>query len=157
MVVFGMATVFIFQSYTIGSRNVDISYAQFRVTTQGRLGLDRMVKELRNSAYWQVSVSVSQQVLSFRVPVSISANGVITWSSVIQYYLGGINNRQILRLDTASGTTSVIANEVTALQFIKNTNPTTLSINLTTSGTTKAGDVIPIAVNGTVEFRNGSS
>ena len=156
LTVFGMVSVLIFQCYTVGSRNVDISYAQFRLTGQARQALDRMVKELRNSAYWQVTVPVSNQV-TFRVPQSISPNGVITWSGMIQYVLGGLNNRQILRQDLVSGASSVLASDVTALQFVKNTNPTTLSISLTTTGTTKAGDIIPIAVNGTVEFRNGSS
>lgn len=141
------------QGLITGSRTLDVTSVQTRLSGEVRLGMERMTRELRNARYSDVTVPQSNS-LQFRTPSSISADGNITWSGWLQYNLGGVNGQQLLRQDANSGTSTVIANKVTTLQFLKNTNPTTLTINVTTQETTPAGRIIPATLSGTVEFRN---
>ncbi len=142
------------QGIIAGSRTLDVTSVQTRMNGEVRMGMERMTKELRTARYSDITTSTSNPYLQFKVPSSISSDGDITWSGNIQYNLGGTGNQQLLRHNVTANTDTVLANTVTSLTFTKNSNPTTLSISITTQDTTPNGRIIPATLNGTVEFRN---
>ena len=151
--IFAVVAMLVLQSFTIGFRSSDEIHTRTRITGEIRSGIERIERELRNSAYARVTVLQPNQ-LQFTVPQNITSEGVITWGSAIQYILGGVNGQQLLRQDVGAGTSTVIANNITGLQFVKNANPATLSVSMTGQGRTAQGRAIPVSLNATVEFRN---
>lgn len=153
MAIFASISVLILQSFDLGTKSLNVTYTESRTQSETREGLEQMMRELRNSNYDQVSVPQAN-LLQFRVPQIISSEGNITWSNQFEYRLGGLNNEQLLRRDTVSGASTVLANGVTVLQFTKNGNPQTLNINMTVRGTSLNTAAISTNLGGTLEFRN---
>ena len=93
-----------------------------------RVGLSRMVTEIRETAPSRISMTPSS--ITFQVPSSLDPKGEIQWSDTITYMLGGNGNKQLLRTD-AEGT-RVIADDVQEVQFSANHPllPTTVTIDL---------------------------
>lgn len=153
LVVLSILTMMTLEAFSVGSRSADFTFTQSRLAGEIRKGLERMEKELRTSSSSRITV-VQPNVLRFQVPTSIANNGVITWSGTMEYSLGGVNNEQLLRRDVAAGTSTVIANNVTALTFTLDSNAATLAIAMTAQDATYYGTSIPVALTGTVQFRN---
>ncbi|MBI4358247.1 MAG: prepilin-type N-terminal cleavage/methylation domain-containing protein [Candidatus Omnitrophica bacterium] len=154
MAILGMITLFVFQSYDLGSKSSNINYTEARLQSEARKGFDRMLFELRSSSYNRVTVPAAN-VLIFRIPQIIDPEGNITrWSGQMEYSLGGTNGDQLLRLDRAADTTDVLANGVTNLQFVKSADPDLLSITMRIAGTSIHGIGLQTNLTGTVDFRN---
>jgi len=75
------------------------------VSENARIGMDRMIRELRNATQSTISIPASGQI-TFQVP----GNG-----NVIQYALGGATGTELRR--TQNGTTTVLCNNAQSLQF----------------------------------------
>ncbi len=131
-----------------------------RVSSDTRLGMDRMTRELRNSSVNQIlspQLNASANVLQFRVPASISATGRITWSNVIEYRVGGSQGNQLVRRDFGTGQMNLISSRVNNVQFLLSGNPPVLRITLTCGARTADGKLtIPSVLTGMVQFRNPS-
>ena len=162
MAIFVVIALFVFQSFDLGSKGLNITYTESRLQSETRKGFDYMMLELRNSNYDRVTV-LQPNVLQFRTPTICPEGsrtctiGDITWSAgQIEYSLGGLNNQQLLRRDLTAGTSAAIVSGVTNLQFTKNGNPETetLTINMTIGGTSIHGTPLQNALIGTVDFRN---
>lgn len=153
VMIMSIITVVTLQAFMTGTRLWDVTYTESRLSGESRMAIERLTRELRNSATARIAIP-QLGVLQFQVPASIDASGNITWSGWIQYSIGGLNNEQLIRLDLTNGTTTVMANKVTTLQFVSNTNPPTLTINLTAQDATDYGTLIPIPLSCTVELRN---
>ena len=153
LAIFSVLSLILYQAFSMGSKSLDTTSAQSRVNGETRVGMERITKELRSARYSDATVVQSDQ-LQFKVPQSISPEGDITWSGWIQYELGGIDGEQLLREDVSSGDTTVLANRVSSLQFVKNSNPDTVTINLTALDSTSYGNSAQVSLTGTVEFRN---
>ncbi|OGW87174.1 MAG: hypothetical protein A3C35_00475 [Omnitrophica bacterium RIFCSPHIGHO2_02_FULL_46_11] len=151
--VFTTITMIIFQAFSTGTRNLNVTYHRGIATGEARMGMERMTQELRNSSYSRVTV-IGGNRLQFQEPTNITSDGVITWSGLVEYRLAGINSQQLLRYPGSGAAPTVVANRVTALQFIKNANPNTLTINITIQSQTDAGHIMPVALSNAVEFRN---
>ncbi|MBI4395080.1 MAG: prepilin-type N-terminal cleavage/methylation domain-containing protein [Candidatus Omnitrophica bacterium] len=155
LAIFSVVVLLILQIFHIGSKTLEVAATQSKIVAGARKGIDTVNRELRNSSYTRVTVLQSGASLQFTIPQTITSEGSITWSGPIRYSLGGTNNDQLLRQDVNAGTSTVIANKVASLLFTKNANPDTLTIDVTTQGETLYGtDLDPIALRGTVEFRN---
>jgi len=141
-------------AFNAGTREWDVNYTQLRLNKEARMGIEGMTRELRNSDLARIVIPQAN-TLRFQVPSSITANGTITWSGWWQYSLGGINGQQLLLQDISGGAaTTTIANGVTALQFVANANPSTVTITMTAQGTTQYGTVTSVTNTGTIQFRN---
>lgn len=118
--------------------------AEIRATQEARKGIMSMVKELRQTnanslrtiggALYQDNTiynSIVFQVVSDNNGDGsvITSTGTTEWSAPITYY---VNNGQLIRL--FDNTQTVIANNVTALQFCRQVN--TLQVMLQTTVTT---------------------
>lgn len=141
------------EAFHMGTRAINITRTSSRLTSEVRSGMEEMIRELHGSTLSRISVPQAS-ILRFQIPSIISANGNITWSGLIQYSLGGVNGRQLLRQDLSTGATSAVANSITAVVFTRNVNPATLTIQMTAQGTTDYGTVIPIMLSSTVDLRN---
>lgn len=153
VMIMSIITLITMQAFTIGSRLCDVTYTQSRVSGESRMAVERLSRELRNSAMARITIPQAG-ILQFQVPSAIDASGNITWSGWIQYSIGGLNNEQLIRQDLTTGVTDVMANKVTTLQFVSNANPPTLTINLTAQDATDYGTLIPVPLSCTVELRN---
>jgi hypothetical protein len=141
------------QAFHSGARIHDTTYNQSRLSGEARTAMERMTRELRNSTLTRVLMPQAG-MLQFQVPAAIDANGNITWSGWFQYSLGGQDGEQLLRQDITSGATEVLANKITNLQFTVNANPATMTITMTSQDATDYGITLPVALSGTVDFRN---
>ena len=153
--IFSIVCVAIFGVYHIGMNSWDIVSVQSNLTGEARTAIERMSKELRTSKLSNIDSSQSTQ-LRFKIPTAInSSTGTITtWSNWIRYSRGGLNGNQLLRTDEGSNVATVYANNVTALQFTANSNPSTISLSVSAQNTTANGGLIPVTLTGTVELRN---
>lgn len=151
--IMSLITLLTLQAFHAGSRSWDVNYNQTRISGELRGGMERMTRELRNSTLTRILIPQSN-MLQFQVPASISTSGSITWSGWMQYSLGGTNSEQLLRQDLTTNASTVLANKVTSLQFVSNSNPATLAITMTVQDDTTYGTVIPGTLTSTVKFRN---
>ncbi|MFH1479173.1 MAG: prepilin-type N-terminal cleavage/methylation domain-containing protein [Candidatus Omnitrophota bacterium] len=99
-------------SWYIGGSKVDLQ-------NETRRALHEITKDLRQTRASTITGvpedNLNHNSIIFQIPTNISDAGVTTWSDPIQYILGGLNNRQILKTD---GTTQrVAANDISQLAF----------------------------------------
>ncbi len=153
--IFSLMVIAVFGVYQVGMESWDLIYVQSNLTSQARMGIEKINKELRTSTLTNIDSSSATQ-LRFKVPTAVnSSTGIITtWSNWIRYSRGGNGGNQLLRTDEGTNAETVLANDVTNLQFIANSNPDTISIAITTQKETANGNVVPISLSGTVELRN---
>ncbi len=130
-------------------------FIQSRMSYEARVAAEKMARELRSSTASHLDLS-QQGTLEFKVPAAIDAltGRVSTWSSPIRYQRGGLNGNQLLRIDTATNETTVLANDITAVGFVLNSNPATLTISLSSEKATVSGRLISFDLENTVELRN---
>lgn len=100
-----------------GDAQIQQSQARLLLQESLRDSLYRMGQEIRESSPARVAVANAGASVSFQIPAAVSDGGVITWSNSITYTVGGINNRQLLRTDTGTGQTRVMANDVQSIVF----------------------------------------
>lgn len=141
------------ETFHAGTRMHDVTYNQSRLAGEARLAIERMTRELRNSNLARIVIPQAN-VLQFQIPSSIDASGNITWSGWFQYALGGVNGEQLIRQNVVSGAWTALANKVTAVQFVQNQNPATVTMTLTAQDATDYGTVMPVSLSGSVELRN---
>ena len=104
--------------------------SQLSVQQDARRGLNTMAKELRQARLSTISGvpadGTGYSSITFQIPQSISAAGT-TWSTNIQYTVGGLNSSQLLRTQDANQ--RVLANNISSLSLSRNA-PTPDIINI---------------------------
>lgn len=133
--------------------------SQLVVQQEARRGLGVAVKELRQarlSAITGVPLDgTDYNSITFQIPEDISETGT-TWSTNIQYSIGGLNNSQLLRLQ--DGNQAVLANNISALNLRREAlAPDTINISITIQKNTFPGFSISqsnITLNSEVKVRN---
>jgi len=133
--------------------------SQLSVQQEARRGLNTMAGELRQarlSTITGVPADGSNNIsVTFQIPDAISESST-TWSKNIQYSVGGLNSAQLLR--TQDGQQRVLANNVSALSFIRDTlAPATINISITAQKSTFPGfsaSQSNITLNTEVQVRN---
>lgn len=152
--IFSFVCVIIFSVYQIGMNSWDLIFVESALAGEARMGIEKINKELRTSNLSNIDSSSPTQ-LRFKVPtVNPSTGAISSWSNWIRYSRGGVGGNQLLRTDEGTNTATVLANDVTNLQFTANANPTTISVSLTTQKSTSNNTVVPITLSGTAELRN---
>jgi prepilin-type N-terminal cleavage/methylation domain-containing protein len=149
-----IAALMIFGMFVAGGSHAHIMDTQMATQDSARIGLQKMLQEVRETAPSHV-VNLSTSALVFQIPTAVDANGNMTWSGNIQYTLGGVNNRQLLRTD-ASGTVSVMANDVYSLSFTGNTplNPSLITVQVEVRDSSIEGRGLKNLITGQAEVRN---
>ena len=134
-----------------GQNHVRMSDTKMNLQTSVRNGLTQMSLEIRHSSASRTNVGNGGASLSFQIPTSVGTTGTITWSSPITYQIGG-NGRQLVRVD-ANGNTTILANDVQALNF-SFVDPNTLVYSVTAQRTTVDGRALTTTLTGDARFRN---
>ncbi len=111
------------------------------VQQEARRGLNSLAKELRQARLSTITGvpndGTTYSSINFQIPDSISAGGT-TWSTIIQYSIGGLNNTQLLR--TQDGNQRVLTNNVSSLGFSRSASmPDVLNISITVQKNTFPG------------------
>lgn len=150
--IMSILVAFTIQAFLSGSRIAHANLVSSNIASEIRRGMESMTQELRNSSLARITVP-QPGVLQFQIPTNMTQDGVITWSGIIQYSLGGIN-QQLLRTDLVTGQTRVYANYVTGLTFTVTQNPATLAIVMTAQDQTPDGINYSETLRSAVELRN---
>ncbi|MDO8602712.1 MAG: prepilin-type N-terminal cleavage/methylation domain-containing protein [Candidatus Omnitrophota bacterium] len=138
---FSIISAAIFSVLSTGRNSLSAGESQIGVQQACRNGLDSMIKELRQAGVSTITGvpanGTNYSAITFQIPTAIDAAG-ITWSSGVQYALGGLNGAQLLR--TQSGIQKVLANNISALSFNRSAaNPNVVNINITAQKNTFPG------------------
>jgi len=138
---FSIISAAIFSVLATGRNSMSAGESQVGVQQACRNGLDSMIKELRQAGVSTITGvpanGTNYSSITFQIPAAIGATG-ITWSSSIQYAIGGLNGAQLLK--TQSGNQKVLANNISALSFNRSaTNPNVVNISVTAQKNTFPG------------------
>ncbi|PIW67362.1 MAG: hypothetical protein COW10_06070 [Candidatus Omnitrophica bacterium CG12_big_fil_rev_8_21_14_0_65_42_8] len=156
---FSIISAAIFSVLATAKNSLSAGESQISVQQACRNGLDSMIRELRQTGVSTITGvpanGTNYSSITFQIPTAIAAAG-ITWSSNIQYALGGLNGAQLLR--TQSGSQKVLANNISALSFNRSTaNPNVVNISVTAQKNTFPGFTAmqsTITFNSQVRLRN---
>ena len=159
MLIFSIILGAMFAVMNMGKASWHSGDTQIQVQQEARKGMDRIVKELRQTGTSTI-IGVPPDgnlynTITFRIPDEdgIDANGNIEWGNQIAYSLGGLNGQQLLR--TEGEGLEVLANRVVNLQFRRQaTTPNIVEITLQSQKTTIPGHLISATLNSQIRVRN---
>lgn len=164
LAIFSIVGGAIFATLAIGRTSWQSGNVQVEVQQESRRGINRMVKELRQSGSATiVGVPADGEYhnsIAFQMPEDIDgdgdvvdANGNIEWGSQITYSMGGLDGKQLLR--SKGGQVEVLANNITNFQFRRQaTTPSIIEITLQSQKTTIQGQLIGTTLSTQVRLRN---
>jgi prepilin-type N-terminal cleavage/methylation domain-containing protein len=160
--IFSVMFVVAFDVLLSGRRSFDVSSIRYDIQTNAALGLNNMMRELKNSASSQIDISADGDFVEFSVPIGYDGNGDIIWGAdaiadnQIRYEVSGA---QLLRdrLNSSgvliANTTRILANYVESVFFTGRTNG--LTMNITTSEQNKVTrEWLSESLSSTLTFRN---
>lgn len=173
MVVVGLSAMIALGMYVMMRKGDDQAKeleTKMTIEDSAREGLYKLIQELRLSAEDQVTPGAGGNSITFFTANSaspVAADYTVNWSaSSITYGLGGVDGKQLIRTDNSTGTTKVIANDVTSISFTggevdpdsdADTDPDYLTITLNVQRQASDGRNVPdtpLAVTGKVDLRN---
>jgi len=119
LVIFTFLIAALYAVLTTGKASWQIGNAAIDVQQELRHSIDWIAEELRQSGSLAISNVPTdgnwRNTISFRLPAGIS-NGNLVWATQqIQYSLGGLDGRQLLR--TSAGQQRVLANNIISFQI----------------------------------------
>lgn len=146
----------IFAILASGKNAWQVAEARIALQQELRKSIDVFVKELRqagSSAIIGVPADDNwYDVIIFRMPEDV-IGGSVAWGSQIQYSLGGLNGKQLLR--DQDGEQKVIANNIILFQVRrKAANPNIVEVVLRSDKTTIRGTLIEADLDISVKIRN---
>ena len=150
----------IFMSARAGDEQSNSREARMTLHDNAREGLYKMVQEIRQSAPSRITIPMDGTSISFQVPNPgslVNEDYTLNWNSsqTIQYSLVA---DQIIRTNTTTGTTAVVANNVTSITFTGDSaQPNRVTIALNVQKTLTNGRLMPatpLAMTGQAEIRN---
>jgi prepilin-type N-terminal cleavage/methylation domain-containing protein len=165
MITVGISSMIAYAMFAVmrsGQEQSNTSQMRMTIYDSAREGLYKMIQELRLTAPDRVDITNNGGRIQFDVPnpaSPINADYTINWDGATQvtYTLGGANNTQILRT-TTNGQSTVIANDVTAINFTGNAaEPSLVTVTISVQRTMTNNRVIPanpLQVTGQAEIRN---
>ncbi|MBU1062237.1 MAG: prepilin-type N-terminal cleavage/methylation domain-containing protein [Candidatus Omnitrophica bacterium] len=156
IVIFSIILGAIFATMTISGLSWYSGSTQVEMQQEVRRGLDRIVKELRQSNPTMITGvpanGIPYNSISFRLPLTDN-NGDITWSNTINYSLGGLNNRQLLR--TEGTNQEILANNIVGLQLTRQVSASNIiEVTLQSQKATVLGHIVATTLNSKIKFRN---
>jgi len=146
-----------------GDQQVNTAQVQMELQDSAREGLYRMLQEIRQTAPDRITINGAGTGIQFDVPASgnaFDASFNINWNgaNTVQYSLGGLNGTQLLRTVVGSGQSTVLANNVTAINFTGNAaDPTLVTITVSAQRTLLNGRQLPanpLQMSAQAEIRN---
>jgi prepilin-type N-terminal cleavage/methylation domain-containing protein len=145
----------IFGLMSVGRKSWYIGNTQVQVQQEARRAVEKMAKELRQSATSKVDISADDlwhNTVTFQVAQGLDGAGAIQWSDSIQYSL---NNGQVIRNST-DGEAPVLANNALSLGFRRpSTAPNIIQINVETSkNAVLVGQTLTWSLTSQVRLRN---
>lgn len=132
-----------------GGDHMHTTEIKMHLQESARLGLQRMIEDVRQSSPSRITITNSGSGLQFQIPNTSNSVGNdyrINWagSHTIQYALGGLNGTQLIRTNTTTGATKVLANDVTSVAFVGNqVNPTIVTMTLNAQRRLTTGALFP--------------
>ncbi len=118
---FSIILVSVFSALGVARTSWKSGASQITVQQEARRGLNQMTKELRQARLATIAGvptdGAGYPSITFQIPDTITASGT-TWSSNIQYSIGGLNNTQLIK--TQDGNQRILANNVSLLTFTRN-------------------------------------
>jgi len=157
-VVLAILIVALFLVLNIGQRSWIQGDVNIQLQQEIARGLTVIARELKKTAPEKVRIGASS--ITFNVPQDLNGdgsvvdtNGYIEWSADIIYSLNGSN--QITR--SFNGATSIIANNISALQFsFVQDEAAVIQVNITASKTSGAGRLVQDTGQTIIKVRNQS-
>ena len=157
-VVLAILIVALFLVLNIGQRSWIQGDTNIQLQQEIARGLTVMAKELKETAPKKVRIAAS--TITFNVPQDLNGDGnvvdvdgYIEWSPDIIYSLNGSN--QITR--TFNGATSIIANNISVLQFsFVQDEDAVIQVNVTASKISNAGRLVQDTGQTIIKVRNQS-
>lgn len=138
-----------------GGDQVRLAETKMHLQESVRESLYRMGLEIRESSPSRVTISNGGAVLTFLIPQTVGNAGVITWSNPITYQIGG-SGSQLIRTDTGTGQTTVLANDIASVSFSTTGNPVgIIAMTVTAQRNTTNGRTLTETSSGEARLRNG--
>lgn len=151
----------IFGIFQTGNDQAQQTQVKMTLEESTREALYKMAQEIRQtSPNRPITIGANGISLQFEVPDPaslIDASYAINWAGAhtIRYARGGPGNLQLQRTDTTTNRTSVIANDITAIQFAR--NGSVITITLSAQRTLINGRLVPVTplqMTAQAEMRN---
>lgn len=154
--IFVLLSGVMFTILATGRNAWEIGEVRIQLQQELRKGLDAIVEELRQASPDTITNVPADgrwyTTVTFRIPVDV-VGGSIVWGNSIQFLLGGLNGRQLLR--RSGGTDSVLANNLIYLGVRRQTaTPVIVEISLQGDKTTAKGNRVVSNLNFQVDLRN---
>ena len=158
ILIFAIIAMSIFLVMSIGQRSWFTGDASMEVRQQIIIALTRMNSELAETTSSQTNLTANVPVTSitFKIPHDNNGDGTVVdtlgnieWSTPIIYSLNASN--QLIR--SYAGTTSVIGNDISSLQFT-NTQSRLIQVDITAQKTDNMGKLLQDTEQSIIKMRN---
>lgn len=154
MVVFSLTMVLTTMILRGGEEQVRLTEAKMHLQESTRQGLYRMGQDVRESSPSRTAIANGGGALTIQIPARVDNSGAITWSSPITFQVGG-NGTQLIRTDTGTGQTSILANDIQSVLFAVNGNPIqTVAYTVTARRTLTNNRILSVNSTGESRLRN---
>lgn len=120
--VFSLLMLLVMMILRGGEEQTRLADIKMALQESARESLYRMGQEIRESSPARVAITNGGQTLTFQIPAVVSNSGTITWSNPLTYQVGGTGT-QLIRTDTGTGQTTVLANDIQSVNFAMTGNP----------------------------------
>lgn len=133
----------------IGDQQIQQTQVKMFIQDSARIGINKMLEELRQSAPTRIQINNGGTSLQFQIPNPSNPVGndyKPDWTNswTISYTIGGLNNAQLIRTNSTTGQTTVLANDVQGITFTGNmASPTVVTINMNVQRALNNGGVMP--------------
>lgn len=155
-------TYVVFTAIRVMTDQNNTSGLKMAIQTSAREVLYKMLMEIRESSPSRITIT-GGDTIQFQIPnqtTPVTSGYAVNWGDTIRYARGGTNNRQIIRTNVTTSTTSVIGNDVTSMAVTGNTTPPTkITITINVQRSLLNGRAIPsspIPLTGQARVRNSS-
>ncbi len=145
------------QLLIVGSDSYVVNKNKIELQQELRKSVDWIKEDLRQTGInglVNMNTDTTYTQITFRVAVGAVAGGTTTWSNnTIQYMLGGTGGVQLRRISGA--TTQIIAQNITTLQFRRNSSaPNIIIVTITSSNNQGKGGTISLNYSAKINIRN---
>lgn len=160
VLIFSIIAAALFMVLTSGKNSWLSGKVYTEVQQEIRKSREWVTKELsqaRNSTLQMPGSYITGNVIHsssiiFQVPLNISDGGGVSWQAVT-YYLGGLNNKQLLR--DINGDIKVIANDIVSVDFAREQDkPLLIYVTITAAKQEPKGQSANAVLKLKLKFRN---
>lgn len=137
-----------------GQEQASVTEARMHLEESLRQSLYQMGLEVREAAPSRTNIGNGGASLTFQIPSSVDNGGNITQWNTLTYRVGG-NGRQLVRIDSGTGQSTILANDIQSVNFASTGNPIgTVQYAVTAQKTLWNQRNITVASTGEARLRN---